>query len=36
MYALFLAPQLTAGAKLLVDMILLLAVYMGQMANGAM
>lgn len=36
MYALFLAPQMTAGAKLLVDMILLLAVYMSQMAESLM
>ncbi len=31
MYALFLAPQLTGGLKLLVDMILLLVVYLGKM-----
>ncbi len=31
MYALFLAPQITGGVKLLVDMILLFAVYMGRM-----
>lgn len=31
MYALFLAPQLTGGCKLLVDMILLLVCYMGKM-----
>ena len=31
MYALFLAPQLTGGFKLLVDMILLFSVYMGRM-----
>ena len=31
MYALFLAPQLTGGFKLLVDMILLLVVYLGKM-----
>ena len=30
MYALFLAPQLTGGAKLLVDMILLLVCYLGK------
>lgn len=34
MYALFLAPQLTGGLKLVCDMILLFAVYMGSMANG--
>ena len=32
MYALFLAPQLTGGMKLMVDMILLFAVYLGNMA----
>lgn len=31
MYALFLAPQLTGGCKLLVDMVLLLVCYMGKM-----
>ncbi len=31
MYALFLAPQLTGGFKLLVDMVLLLICYMGKM-----
>ncbi|MCR4611000.1 MAG: hypothetical protein K5644_03785 [Lachnospiraceae bacterium] len=31
MYALFLAPQLTGGCKLLVDMILLLVIYLGKM-----
>ena len=34
MYALFLAPQLTGGLKLVCDMILLFAVYMGSMATG--
>jgi len=32
MYLLFLAPQVTAGCKLLVDMMLLLFLYMGQMS----
>ena len=30
MYALFLAPQLTGGCKLIVDMVLLLVCYMGK------
>ncbi len=34
MYALFLAPQLTGGLKLVCDMILLFVVYMGSMAKG--
>ncbi|MDD6551014.1 MAG: hypothetical protein PUF16_04470 [Lachnospiraceae bacterium] len=34
MYALFLAPQLTGGMKLICDMILLFAVYMGSMSKG--
>ena len=33
MYALFLAPQITAGAKLLADMVLLMVVYMGHMMD---
>jgi hypothetical protein len=36
MYALFLAPQLTGGLKLVVDMILLFIVYLGQMGTGTM
>lgn len=34
MYALFLAPQLTGGLKLVCDMMLLFVVYMGSMARG--
>ncbi len=34
MYALFLAPQLTGGLKLVCDMVLLFVVYMGSMATG--
>ncbi|MBQ1915948.1 MAG: hypothetical protein PUC40_01350 [Lachnospiraceae bacterium] len=34
MYALFLAPQLTGGLKLICDMVLLFAVYMGNMSGG--
>ncbi len=34
MYALFLAPQLTGGLKLVVDMILLFIVYLGHMGTG--
>ncbi|MBQ1548684.1 MAG: hypothetical protein IIZ61_09870 [Lachnospiraceae bacterium] len=33
MYALFLAPQITGGFKLVVDLLLLMVVYMGNMAN---
>ena len=34
MYALFLAPQVTGGLKLICDMVLLFAVYMGNMSGG--
>ncbi len=35
MYALFLAPQLTGGCKLVVDMLLLMVVYLGQLGGMA-
>ena len=34
MYALFLAPQITGGIKLTVDMLLLFVVYMVKMGNS--
>lgn len=36
MYALFLAPQITAGCKLLVDMMVLLVLYLGRMGSQTM
>ena len=34
MYALFLAPQLTGGGKIIVDMLVLMVLYLGQYAPG--
>jgi hypothetical protein len=34
MQVLFLAPQITGGLKMLVDMVLLFTVYMVQLGNG--